>query len=133
MSSMKKQRYSKRPVTARQRQVLDAIVAFMADQNYAPTLRELGGLLGIKSTTAVTDHLRALEHKGWVVMTKNQARSLTLTGKAKAYYHPDRGDALALKEIQFLVEEYPDPLEGTVTAAIINRLRNVLQQIKMEA
>ncbi len=48
-------------LTARQREVLDAIRNYIAEKGYAPAIRELRPLLGISSLRGVTIHLDALE------------------------------------------------------------------------
>ena len=50
-------------ITPRQRQVLDFIQGFTADQGYPPTVREIAGHFRIDYRAAI-DHLRALEKKG---------------------------------------------------------------------
>lgn len=53
-------------LTARQREMLNAISGFIAIKGYAPSIRDLGPLLGISSLRGVTIHLDALEKKGWI-------------------------------------------------------------------
>lgn len=53
-------------LTPRQREVLQAILDFRAEKGYAPSIRELGRMLGISSLRGVTVHLAALEKKGWI-------------------------------------------------------------------
>ncbi len=53
-------------LTARQREVLDAITDFRAEKGYLPSIRELGRTLGISSLRGVTIHLDALARKGWI-------------------------------------------------------------------
>ena len=53
-------------LTARQRQVLEWIQAFQRREGIAPTVREIGEGLGMRSTGSVRDHLRALRGKGYV-------------------------------------------------------------------
>jgi repressor LexA len=50
-------------LTPRQREILDFIQNFTADQGYPPTVREIAGHFRI-DYRAVIDHLRALEKKG---------------------------------------------------------------------
>ena len=50
-------------LTPRQRQVLNYIQEFLAEQGYPPTVREIAGHFGIDYRAAL-DHLRALEKKG---------------------------------------------------------------------
>lgn len=56
----------KKQLTARQREVLNTIIAFVARKGFAPSIRELGPMLGISSLRGVTIHLDALEKKGWI-------------------------------------------------------------------
>lgn len=53
-------------LTARQREVLQAIQDYQSTRGYIPSIRELGRLLGIRSLRGVTVHLTALERKGWI-------------------------------------------------------------------
>jgi repressor LexA len=50
-------------LTLRQREILDFIQSFTAEQGYPPTVREIAGHFGIDYRAAI-DHLRALEKKG---------------------------------------------------------------------
>lgn len=68
----------RRRLTDRQRLVLDVIRRWIAQHGYPPTLRELGGELGIASTNGVNDHLVALERKGWIVRTDRLSRGIRL-------------------------------------------------------
>jgi len=60
-------------LTKRQEQVLGVIHSSIDRHGYPPTIREIGTRLGIKSTNAVNDHLKALERKGY--LTRNEAKS----------------------------------------------------------
>lgn len=53
-----------RPITRRQLQVLRSIHAFQRARGMAPTLREIGAAVSIRSTNGVNDHLKALERRG---------------------------------------------------------------------
>lgn len=71
------------PLTARQREVLKAIGVFIKANGYPPTLRELGAVLGIKSTNGVDEHLRSLAAKGYIERkVALVSRGIRLTGKA---------------------------------------------------
>lgn len=63
-------------LTRRQRLVLDFVVSFLRERGYPPTLREIGAHLGIKSTNGVSDHLRALERKGYIVRSSMLSRGI---------------------------------------------------------
>jgi repressor LexA len=52
------------PVSAMQRQILEVIHASNRQRGYPPTVREIGALTGLSSTSSVAHHLRALESRG---------------------------------------------------------------------
>jgi repressor LexA len=56
--------HKKNKLTDRQQMVLDFISDNITSKGYAPTIREIGSHLGIRSTNGVNDHLKALEKKG---------------------------------------------------------------------
>lgn len=57
-----------RPVTRKQRRVLETIRRFIAENNYSPSVRELGDALGLAPAT-VQQHLDALHAKGFINRT----------------------------------------------------------------
>jgi repressor LexA len=65
-------------LTARQQLVLDFVRASIAEHGYAPTIREIGAHIGIRSTNGVNDHLRALERKGHIVRVDMKSRAMRL-------------------------------------------------------
>ncbi len=66
------------PLTARQYQVISALRRLTASNGYQPSLRELGAALDppVTQTNAVSDHLKALERKGWIKRTPGRARGI---------------------------------------------------------
>lgn len=69
-------------LTPRQWETLRAIRLHLRAHGRPPTLRELGDVLGIGSTNGVSDHLRALERKGYVERTAMTSRGIALTTHA---------------------------------------------------
>ena len=67
-------------LTPRQREVLEVIQHSIEDNGYPPTIREIGAELGIKSTNAVNDHLKALERKGYLERNEAKSRALVPVG-----------------------------------------------------
>jgi repressor LexA len=65
-------------LSKRQQQVLSFIRSFMTEQGYPPTLREIGAALGIRSTNAVNDHLKALERKEAIVRDRSRSRGINV-------------------------------------------------------
>ena len=71
-------------LSPRQSEILDFIVAAIDQTGVCPSYREIGGALGIGSTNGVSDHIKALERKGYVerVGGRGASRSIRLTSKA---------------------------------------------------
>lgn len=65
-------------LTRRQREVVEVIARETSRNGIPPTIRELGALLGIRSTNGVKDHLKALERRGVLAHQQGKARALKL-------------------------------------------------------
>ena len=63
-----------KPLTARQREVLDFIKANM--HLYSPTISEIAQQFSFRSKQGVITHLDALERKGWIRRTRNRTRGI---------------------------------------------------------
>ena len=67
-----------RGLTKRQGEALEFIRRFMRDHSKPPTFRELGEQMGISSTRAVSDLLKALEKKGFIEREAGRSRGINL-------------------------------------------------------
>ncbi|MEQ1502969.1 MAG: transcriptional repressor LexA [Myxococcota bacterium] len=78
-------------LSPRQRDILDFIVGQVDQTGVVPSYREIGGALGIDSTNAVSDHIKALIRKGYVerVGEPGRPRSLRLTERATGFLDSD--------------------------------------------
>ena len=78
-------------LSPRQRDILDFLVAEVSRTGVVPSYREIGAALGIDSTNAVSDHLKALIKKGYVerVGEPGRPRSLRLTEGATGFLSDD--------------------------------------------
>ena len=65
-------------LTDRQRVVLSYIEGEISRRGYPPTIREIGSHLGIRSTNGVTDHIKALEKKGYIAREDRKSRSMRI-------------------------------------------------------
>jgi len=65
-----------RPITPRQQQVLDFIVAFGIAHERPPTRAEIAKHFGFKSDNAAQEHLAALARKGAIRLCSNTARGI---------------------------------------------------------
>jgi repressor LexA len=63
-----------RPLTDRQREVLDFIKANIGF--YGPTVREIAAAMSITSPNGVVVHLKALQRKGYIKRASNKARAI---------------------------------------------------------
>jgi repressor LexA len=54
------------PLTARQKAIYDFLLKSIREQGYAPSIPEIGARFKIASTNGVSDHLKALERKGYI-------------------------------------------------------------------
>ncbi|MBN2206659.1 MAG: repressor LexA, partial [Candidatus Aminicenantes bacterium] len=61
-------------LTPKQERVLRAFGDFVLERGHAPTVRELGGRLGIASPSAVFKHLTSLERKGRLRRERGELR-----------------------------------------------------------
>ena len=63
------------PLTARQAEVLSVLERSIQTRGFPPTIREMCTELEIRSPQGVSDHLAALERKGYIHRTASQSRS----------------------------------------------------------
>jgi len=54
------------PLTARQKAIYDFLVKTIREKGFAPSIHEIGRQFKIASTNGVSDHLKALERKGYI-------------------------------------------------------------------
>ncbi len=72
-------------LTSRQQQLLTFIGEHLAEVGYPPTIREMADHMGIRSTNGVSDHLKALERKGYIARERNaKSRALSLVSATPA-------------------------------------------------
>lgn len=99
------------PLTERQNEAYEFILAQVRDHRAVPTLREIGQALDIRSPNAVTKLVRALVAKGYLLHTPHAARGLRLADAAAALGGSASEDAPLL------------PLVGRASAAQPEMLR----------
>ncbi len=69
-------------LTPKQKKVLDFVVNYSMQFDYAPSLEEIAGELGVSSVSTVHEHVCALIDKGYLTREANQARAIEPTSKA---------------------------------------------------
>lgn len=70
-------------LSARQQNILDAIRAHIDQYGYAPSFREIGEAVGLKSSSSVKHQLAALESRGLIRISANKSRAIELIGAPK--------------------------------------------------
>jgi len=127
-------------LTRRQASIMDWIVMYVQEADVPPSVREIGRRFDIRSTNGVSDHLRALERKGWVSNKEGNHRSVRLTDRTKVIY---RISSLAEDERRMflklgdLVDNFPSnvdmsecvkPLDGA--RLVHHMVRDILDEFK---
>ncbi len=65
-------------LTGKQEKILNNIKKFIADNGYAPTIRELCTISNLSSTATMFVHLKNLTKKGYINQTENKFRTIEL-------------------------------------------------------
>lgn len=63
-------------LTEKETQMLGAIKTYIEENGYSPTVRELGEIVGLKSSSTVHNHLKKLETKGYISKMGNFPRTM---------------------------------------------------------
>jgi repressor LexA len=67
---------TEKPATERQRRILEVIRSFTAEHGYPPSVREIGELVGLSSSSTIHAHLKALERRGMISRDPTKPRAL---------------------------------------------------------
>lgn len=86
------------PINKTQKAVFDYIKDVIDEKGVAPSVREIGKAVGLKSTSTVQYNLNALEEAGYIERDPNLKRTIRITNQSSKAYHV--------------------PLVGTVTAGV---------------
>ena len=65
-------------LSSREEQVLQIVRAGVARRGYPPSIREIGDAVGLRSTSSVAYHLKALEKKGYLHRDPGRPRTVEL-------------------------------------------------------
>lgn len=121
-----------RQITERQIEVLQAIWRFMETHGYAPTIRELGAAVGIKSLRGVTVHLDSLQKKGYLIRGTDVSRSMQITQKARTLLAlPTQTDASFTEGCRTIVTEVFDAriARHRANPSIVQFLRELREEL----
>lgn len=71
-------------LSTKQKRVLDYICQYVRDNSYSPTIEEIQGGLGFRSTRSVSQYLDALREKGYITKNRNP-RSIELLNPEESF------------------------------------------------
>lgn len=91
-----------------QRRIYDYIAVCIQDQGYAPSVREIGEAVGLKSPSTVHFHLKRLEECGAIAKGAGKGRAIALTEQASEDRIPIVGNVAAGSPIlaEECIEDY---------------------------
>jgi len=99
------QMYSKKILTTRQQEILHYLEELREDGKISPTYREIADSFGFKSTKSVTDHIVALEKKGYIRRNNGRSRGIELISNNKKKVS---GDIIQVPIIGDIPAGYPE-------------------------
>lgn len=96
----------KKPLTKKQREILDFVTDFSEDHGYAPSFEEIADRFGYTSLATVHEHLENLRAKGYIRKGYNESRSIAVVPtemRLTAVPVPLMGDVAAGEPIEAIV------------------------------
>ena len=95
-------------LTERQKEVLSALKGYVKDFGIAPSHVELAELIGVRSSKAAADHLKALERKNVIKIYPDKPRGIRIVEEQNEYELPLVGSVAAGLPIEAIenVESY---------------------------
>lgn len=69
----------KKKITDKQKLILSKLKQHIAENGYAPSIRELAGMVGLLSSGTMHGHLRRLQEKGYIQIVG--PRAIKILGK----------------------------------------------------
>ncbi len=112
----------RKPLTARRRQILDAIVEHQRAHGYPPSIREIASEVGLKSPASVKAHIDVLDSAGYLRVDPTRPRAIEVR------YDENSGAALERRPVRHV------PLVGDVAAGTgVLAAENVEELVPMPA
>jgi len=94
-------------ISATQRRILEVIRQSNRERGYPPSVREIGTIVGLGSTSSVAHHLKALERHGLLRRDAHGARAVDVRG-------PDDDAAVSVPLLGAIAAGVPIPAEESV-------------------
>ena len=103
------QPHHNKPISTRQKQILNYIQHHMDAHGYPPTVREIGTAVNLSSSSTVHAHLKTLQEQGHIERDAVLTRAIKLTPSGKSDSRRGEGRPMSKSVIQV-------PIIGTVAA-----------------
>ncbi len=109
-------------LTERQSKIMDAIQQNIAVHGFPPSFREIGELVGLRSTSSVKHQLKALELKGLIRISANKGRAIEVIGHnpvtspAQRQQSEPLGVDVDMYESESIQTSHDVPLVGRIAA-----------------
>ena len=97
-------------LSERQKNILSFLEEFTRENEYPPTIREIGAAVGISSTSVVNYNLNVLENKGHIARDKTVSRGLRLVGGSGAGAARLRNDVVSIPLLGRIAAGEPIPI-----------------------
>lgn len=89
-------------LTPRQQMILEAITTITSQRGYPPTIREIGDVVGLTSTSSVSHQLKALESKGLIVRDAGRPRAVNVSSPDSEAFPPVSSSQVSIRELPLL-------------------------------
>jgi repressor LexA len=103
-------------LSERQRGILEFFYEFQQENNFPPTIREIGKAVGISSTSVVNYNLSRLEDMGFIERERTVSRGIRLLDPALTLFHEGAAAVKDLIEVPLvgrIVASEPAPVPGS--------------------
>ena len=97
-------------LSERQKKILNFLEAFTSENEYPPTIREIGAAVGISSTSVVNYNLNVLEKKGYITRDKIVSRGLKLVDRSGSGAPRVRHDVVSIPLLGRIAAGEPIPI-----------------------
>ena len=64
----------------RRKEIYNCIVEFIKEHKYSPTVREIGDIIGLKSTSSVYRHMTKMQADGQIFFNTESPRTIVVPG-----------------------------------------------------
>jgi repressor LexA len=97
-------------LSERQGKILRFLETFTRENEYPPTIREIGAAVGISSTSVVNYNLNVLEKKGYITRDKIVSRGLRLMDRSGSGSRRARNDVISIPLLGRIAAGEPIPI-----------------------